>query len=105
MRAIAFATKLIEQDWLKEEHRGKLKHLFMHSIRADKELCRLSVASKFNADWHFLLYLRDLGRKAADSWLEENFEHIGNRSTVDLHEEFLDIGSPGQPSQMLPPSL
>jgi NTE family protein len=92
MRAIAFVTKLIEQDWIKEEHRGKLKHLLMHSIRADKELCDLSVASKFNTDWHFLLHLRDLGRKAADQWLEANFKSLGVRSTVDLRAEFLDLG-------------
>ena len=93
MRAVAFVTKLIEQDWLKDEHKGKLKHLLMHSIRADRELCDLSVASKFNTDWHFLLYLRDLGRTAADAWLQENFDSIGERSTVDLHAEFLDLGT------------
>jgi predicted acylesterase/phospholipase RssA len=64
----------------------------IHSIRADKELCDLSVASKINTDWHFLLYLRDLGRKAADQWLQENFNSLGKRSTVDLHAEFLDLG-------------
>jgi len=92
MRAIAFVTKLIEQDWIKEEHKGKLKHILIHSIRADKELCDLSVASKINTDWHFLLYLRDLGRNAAQNWLEENFNSLGKHSTVDLHAEFLDLG-------------
>lgn len=94
MRAIAFVNKLIEQDWLKEEHKGKLKHLIMHSIRADDVLCDLSVASKFNTDWHFLLYLRDLGRDEGDKWLRKNFTSIGRRSTVDLHAEFLDLGTP-----------
>lgn len=92
MRAIAFVTKLIKEDWLKEEHKNKLKHILIHSIRADKELCDLSVASKINTDWHFLLYLRDLGRKAADEWLQENSNSLGKRSTVDLHAEFLDLG-------------
>jgi NTE family protein len=92
MRAIAFVTKLIEQDWLKEEHKGKLKHILIHSIRADKELCDLSVASNINTDWHFLLYLRDLGRNAAKNWLEENFKSIGKHATVDLHAELLDLG-------------
>ena len=41
----------------------------IHSIRADGMLCDLSVASKINTDWHFLLYLRDLGREIADQWL------------------------------------
>ncbi len=93
MRAIAFVTKLIEEDWIKEEHKHKLKHLIMHSIRADGVLCDLSVASKFNTDWHFLLYLRDLGRDIAGQWLEENFESIGSRSTVDVRAEFLELGT------------
>ena len=84
-------TKLIEEDWIKEEHKHKLKHLIMHSIRADGVLCDLSVASKFNTDWHFLLYLRDLGRDVAGQWLEAHFESVGNKSTVDLRAEFLDL--------------
>lgn len=90
MRAIAFVTKLIEEDWLKKEHKHKLKHLIMQSIRADGVLCDLSVASKFNTDWHFLLYLRDLGSEMADKWLKENFDSIGKRSTVDVRAEFLE---------------
>ena len=45
MRAVAFVTKLIEKDWLKEEHKTKLKHVLIHSIRADGVLGDLSVAS------------------------------------------------------------
>jgi NTE family protein len=66
--------------------------MLMHAIRADKELCDLSVASKFNTDWHFLEYLRDRGRDAASHWLEESFDSVGKRSTIDLRKEFLEIG-------------
>ena len=93
MRAIAFVTKLIEEDWLKAEHKGKLKHLIMHAIRAENVLSDLSVASKFNTDWHFLLYLRDLGRDEAGKWLKQNFASIGKRSTIDVRAEFLDLGT------------
>jgi NTE family protein len=93
MRAIAFVTKLIEEDWLQEEHKGKLKQLIMHSIRAEGVLSDLSVASKFNTDWHFLLYLRDLGRDEAGKWLKHNFASIGKRSTIDVRSEFLDLGT------------
>jgi NTE family protein len=89
MRAVAFVTKLIEEDWLKAEFKNKLKHVLIHSIRADGVLCDLSVASKFNTDWHFLLYLRDLGREIAEQWLATNFASIGERSTVDLRTAFL----------------
>ena len=88
-RAIAFVTKLIEQEWLKDEHRDKLKHVLIHSIRADDVMCDLSAASKLNTDWQFLCELRDRGRAAAAAWLERSYAHIGERSTVDLRREFL----------------
>jgi len=93
MRAIAFITKLIEEDWLKDEYKSRLKHMLMHSIRADKILCDLKVSSKFNGDWNFLMDLHNRGRATAEAWLEANYDDIGNRSTVDLKKEFLDIGS------------
>jgi NTE family protein len=90
LRAIAFVSKLIEQDWLKDEYRDQLKHLLIHSIRADDATCGLTVASKFNTDWRFLCSLRDLGREAAARWLEQAYDHIGHHSTVDLRSEYLD---------------
>jgi NTE family protein len=88
-RAIAFVTKLIEQGWLKDEHRDKLKRVLIHSIRSDEVMCDLDVASKFNTDWDFLCELRDRGRAAAASWLEHAHDSIGERSTVDLRAEYL----------------
>ena len=38
---------------------------------------KLSVMSKLNADWEFLIHLRDDGREFADRWLTEHFERIG----------------------------
>ena len=35
------------------------------------------------------MMLRDRGRALASEWLEQNYEHIGVRSTVDLKKEFL----------------
>jgi NTE family protein len=89
LRAIAFVTKLIEQGWLKDEFRDRLKHLLIHSIRADESLSHLTVASKFRTDWPFLCSLRDLGRAAAAQWLERTYDHIGHHSTVDLRSEYL----------------
>ncbi len=33
--------------------------------------------------------LRDRGRTYAQQWLHENYDHIGVRSSVDIHKEFL----------------
>lgn len=80
---------LIEQGWIKDEYRDKLKHLLIHSIRSDEAVCGLTVASKFNTDWAFLRDLRDLGRKATAQWLEGAYDHIGHHSTVDVRSEYL----------------
>ena len=52
-------------------------------------MCDLSVASKFDSDWAFLTYLRDLGRQSMQDWLEAHSDDVNVRSTVDLHSEFL----------------
>jgi NTE family protein len=89
LRSIAFVTKMLEEGWLRDEYRSKLRHMLVHSIRADDALQGAGVASKFNCDWRFLTDLRDRGRATAEHWLAENYIHLGKRGTVDLREEFL----------------
>ena len=89
-RAVAFVTKLIEDGWIKDEYRAQLRHMLIHSIRADEALNSLGAASKFNTDWRFLTDLRDRGRATATQWLGENFIHLGKRATVDLVAEYLN---------------
>ncbi|MEM8986893.1 MAG: patatin-like phospholipase family protein [Pseudomonadota bacterium] len=91
MRSIAFVQKLLHQGLLKEEYTDKYRDIRFHSIRADKVLGDLSVASKFNTGITFFEELRDRGREAAAAWLDENYNAIGNRSSVELHAEFLDL--------------
>ncbi len=90
MRAIAFVKKLIEHDMLKDEYQSQFKDVLVHSVRADKDLCEFSVASKLDSSWKFLTKLRDRGRERMGLWLAENYDAIGERDTVDLHEEFLN---------------
>ncbi|MBN3760627.1 hypothetical protein [Burkholderia sp. Ac-20365] len=47
------------------------------------------MSSKLNADWSLLCYLRDEGRARAEAWLRDNFDAIGERSSIDLRAEFL----------------
>ncbi len=88
-RAIAFVTKMLEDGWLKPEFAGKVKNVLIHSLRADKALKDLGVASKFNTDWRFFEELRDRGRKEAHAWLDTHFKDLGQRSSTDLRAEFL----------------
>lgn len=89
MRAIAFVSKLIDEDWLKPEMKDKLSRIFIHAIRSDDVMSAFTVASKFDTDWHFLTRLRDLGREAAALWLDSHFDHVNVRSSVDVHGEYL----------------
>lgn len=89
MRSVHFVQKLLDDGWIKDEFRDRLKYVLIHSVRADNALNDLSVASKFSSDWDFLTMLRDRGRACASEWLSRNYSDIGERSTVDLRKEFL----------------
>ncbi len=93
MRAINFVTRLIEQDWLKDEHKDKVRHILVHSIRSDEAMEDLPVSSKFDVSWSFLTKLRDRGRVEAENWLKTNRDAIGNNSTVNFESQYL--GLPG----------
>jgi len=89
LRSVYFVQKLLDDGWIKDEYREKLKYVLIHSVRADNALSDLSASSKMNSEWKFLTMLRDRGRALAGEWLDHNFEHLGVRSTVDLKREFL----------------
>lgn len=85
VRTIALLKKLIEVQNLEEE---RFKDVFFHRINSDfvKEL---SVSSKLNAEWAFLKHLHDVGFRAAEAWLNENYDDLGVRSTLDIDAVYL----------------
>ena len=86
MRAIAFVGRLIDSGAF---HNNQMKRMLMHAIEADDFMKDLGVASKFNADWTFLMHLRDVGRNCAEEWLERNYESLGVRTTMDIQSKYL----------------
>jgi NTE family protein len=86
MRAVAFATRLIDNGELDET---KHSRMLIHWIGNDRLMSQLGTATQFHPDWSLLCQLRDAGRETAGKWLDENFDHIGSRSTVDIAEMFL----------------
>lgn len=86
MRAVAFVTKLIDDDVL---DRQKYSRMLMHAIRDDAAMAELGAATKLSADWAFLCRLRDSGRAKAAEWLERHVHDIGQASTVDLADVYL----------------
>jgi NTE family protein len=86
MRAIAFVSRLVEQEKLDERYYRKM---LIHSIRDDKEMNQHGVASKLDPDWDFLRHMRDSGRNAAEKWLAEHYDKVGTASSIDIGATFL----------------
>lgn len=81
LRAIDFVARLVDDGKLPHE---SYKHMLMHRISADHDMEELTASSKLNAEWDFLIFLRDLGRKTAQQWLVDHFDDLGQRSSLDL---------------------
>jgi NTE family protein len=92
-RAIDFVIRLLEEGWLKEEFRPRLRHLLVHSISADQSMKNLGKSSKYSSDWAFLSYLKDLGRSEASQFLDKNFDKLGIEATVNLRDTYIDKSS------------
>lgn len=60
------------------------KKIHLHSLSADKVLGNLNLSSKLNTTWDFLMHLKNLGYQACDSWIKENYDHIGKKSTYHI---------------------
>lgn len=82
LRALALVKALVDEEGLNVV---KYREMYLHRIHGD-ELRTLSVSSKLNAEWKFLVHLHDIGWRTTDRWLEQNFDHIGIRSTLDLND-------------------
>lgn len=85
LRAIDFVARLQEEGGLDD---SRYKRVLVHRIHANGEMNHLQSSSKLNAEWDFFVYLRDLGRQAAQDWLDKNFQDIGISSTEDLRALF-----------------
>ena len=86
MRAIAFVSHLIEDGQLQDD---KHRRMLIHSIQDEAFMTSLGVTSKLNAEWSFMLKLRDVGRACASKWLDEHFADLGVRSSTDIRDVFL----------------
>ncbi|MBR1215003.1 patatin-like phospholipase family protein [Bradyrhizobium sp. JYMT SZCCT0180] len=86
MRAVSFITRLVKQNRIVG---GDIRQMFIHSIADDEFMGALSPTSKYNADWDFLVFLRDQGRKCANDWLTNHFVKLGVESSVNIDEVYL----------------
>jgi NTE family protein len=86
MRAVAFATRLIDDGELDATRHSRM---LIHWIGNDRLMSELGTATQFHPEWSLLCRLRDEGREATSRWLAQHFDAIGARSTVDVNEMFL----------------
>lgn len=85
LRAIEFVGRLLDSESLDP---ARYKKMLIHVINAEEDLEPFNASSKFNAEWRFLIHLRDLGRKAAERWLDKTYDNIGIQSSVDIRSMF-----------------
>ena len=86
MRAIAFVSRLVDDDALDDR---RYRKMHVHAIRDDDEMTHHGVATKLSPDLEFLTHLRDVGRAAATRWLDEHFADVGRRTSIDLANIYL----------------
>lgn len=92
---------------IKELYMMALLQRHVHELSGDSEACNwarmrvhvvrnpimneLGFSSKLNAEWDFLTWLRDEGRKAADLFLTEHGADIGKASTVNFDQLMAEL--------------
>ena len=89
LRAIDFVHRLLEDGRLEA---GEYRDMKVHMIEGRRELRSLGASTKLNAEWAFLRHLFEIGRDAASCWLDECFDDLGVRSSVDLRGMFQGVG-------------
>jgi NTE family protein len=87
-RAIEFVARLIDQGRLPRGIRpGQYRRVNVHRIVLDRFGTQFDTFSKISTDYDFFEMLHVIGKRAARRFLDEHFDDIGVRSTVDLRAE------------------
>jgi NTE family protein len=66
---------------------GQYRRINIHRIVLDRFGAQLDASSKLTTYYDFFEMLRVSGKRAARRFLDEHFDDIGVRSTVDLRAE------------------
>ena len=85
LRAINFVQRLLDDGTLEW---GRMARVFVHMIADDDLMNDLSVATKQWPNPFVLKELRDAGYAAAHAFLEQHFDDLNERPTVNLEDMF-----------------
>jgi NTE family protein len=87
-RAIDFVARLIDQGKLPRGlGPGQYRRINVHRIVLDRFGTHFDSFSKLSTDYDFFEMLRVSGKRAARRFMDEHFDDIGKKSTVDLRAE------------------
>ena len=87
-RAIEFVARLIDQGRLpRGMGAGQYRRINVHRIVLDRFGTHFDAFSKLSTDYDFFEMLRLSGKRAARRFLDEHFDDIGVKGTVDLRAE------------------
>ncbi|MGH6867493.1 MAG: patatin-like phospholipase family protein, partial [Methylocella sp.] len=81
LRAIEFVNRPVDSGKLSRDN--YTRH-FVHRIGGGNYLAPFPASSKLDASWSLIGKLHGLGRDAAKQWLDDTYESIGRKGTLDL---------------------
>lgn len=93
LRAIEFVGRLLDERRMPE---GRYRKMLIHNVSESQPLTPLGIGVDLNTDLGFFEQLFATGRAAAERWLDEHFDALGERSTVDLAAMFRNTPAPGE---------
>ena len=80
LRMIALLRKVAQSEDGESANWARMR---IHRV-ANDAVANLGYSSKFNAEWDFLIMLRDEGRRAAEVFLNTHGDSLGKHSSLDL---------------------
>lgn len=86
LRAINFVKRLIKDGTM---GKGAMRNVLVHMVSDDDLMNDLNVATKSVANPVVLARLKSAGRTAANRFLEDHYDDLGARDTVDLEAMFM----------------
>ena len=87
MRSMEFVNRLIDDGHLPGGAGNRFRRLHIHRIHLGGLGTRLTASSKLNTDFQFFDLLRRAGQRAARRFLDQHFDAIGARSSIDVAAE------------------
>ncbi|MFT3973494.1 MAG: patatin-like phospholipase family protein [Amaricoccus sp.] len=90
LRNIEFVNRLIDRGVIAPE---AMRRNHVHSVSDDRLMNMLGIVTKMTISRTLLLQLRDAGRVAMSTFLDEHRDKIGQRSSVDLKAVVSSAGS------------